>query len=108
MPDGVREQIAKNIQYYRKKRKLTQKELARQLGVNNSAVSNWETGANSIDIDTLFRVCKILGVTANDMYGIKPEEPQTIAAHFDGDEYTEDELDEIRKYAEFVKSKRKE
>ena len=30
----------------------------------------------------------------------------TLAAHFDGDEYTEDELDEIRQFAEFVKSKR--
>lgn len=35
------------------------------------------------------------------------DEPQTIAAHFDGDEYTEEELDEIRKFAEFVKAKRK-
>lgn len=33
--------------------------------------------------------------------------PSTIAAHFDGDEYTEDELDEIRQFAEFVKNKRK-
>lgn len=33
--------------------------------------------------------------------------PTTLAAHFDGDEYTKDELDEIKKFAEFVKSKRK-
>lgn len=31
----------------------------------------------------------------------------TIAAHFDGNEYTEDELNEIRQFAEFVKNKRK-
>ena len=35
------------------------------------------------------------------------EEPLTIAAHFDGDEYTEEELDEIKAFAEFVKTKRK-
>ena len=35
------------------------------------------------------------------------QEPTTIAAHFDGSEYTEDELDEIRQFAEFVKNKRK-
>lgn len=34
------------------------------------------------------------------------EEPNTLAAHFDGDEYTESELDEIRQFAEFVKNKR--
>ena len=32
----------------------------------------------------------------------------TIAAHFGGDEYTEEELEEIRKFAEFIKSKRKD
>jgi transcriptional regulator with XRE-family HTH domain len=36
-----------------------------------------------------------------------PKKPITLAAHFDGDEYTEDELDEIRQFAEFVKNKRK-
>ena len=34
------------------------------------------------------------------------DEPTTLAAHFDGDEYTESELDEIRQFAEFVKNKR--
>lgn len=37
----------------------------------------------------------------------KPELPTTIAAHFDGSEFTEEELDEIRNFAEFVKNKRK-
>ena len=31
----------------------------------------------------------------------------TIAAHFDGDDFTEDELDEIRQFAEFVKNRKK-
>lgn len=35
------------------------------------------------------------------------QEPITIAAHFDGTEYTEEELDEIRQFAEFVKNRRK-
>lgn len=33
--------------------------------------------------------------------------PNTLDAHLDGDEFTEEELEEIRKFAEFVKSKRK-
>lgn len=35
------------------------------------------------------------------------EKANTIAAHFDGDEYTEDELEEIKQFAEFVKTRRK-
>lgn len=107
MSDNVKETIAKNLLYYRKKNKITQKALAEQLGVKHNAISAWENGVNSIDIDTLFRVCKIFGVTVNDMYEMTSSEPTTIAAHFGGDEYTEDELDEIRQFAEFVKNKRK-
>ena len=33
--------------------------------------------------------------------------PTTIAAHFDGDDYTEDELKRIKEFAEFIKSSRK-
>lgn len=32
----------------------------------------------------------------------------TLAAHFDGDEYTEAELNEIRQFAEFVKNRKKQ
>lgn len=35
------------------------------------------------------------------------KEQITFAAHFDGNEFTEDELEEIRRFAEFVKAKRK-
>lgn len=69
MMSTVRDEIAKNLLYYRKKSGLTQKELAEKLGVKNTAVSNWESGNNSIDIDTLFRACEIFEVTLNDMYG---------------------------------------
>lgn len=34
-------------------------------------------------------------------------EPTTIAAHFDGNEYTEEELNKIKEYAAFVKAIRK-
>lgn len=33
--------------------------------------------------------------------------PSTLAAHFDGDEFTESELEEIKRFAEFVKNNRK-
>lgn len=65
----VRDEIAKNILYYRKKAKLSQKSVANHLGVSIPAVSNWENGTNSIDIETLFELCKLLGVSINDMYG---------------------------------------
>ena len=65
----VKEEIAKNILYYRKKRGLTRKALAEKIGVSASAVVKWEMGDNSIDMDTLLELCEILDVSMNDMFG---------------------------------------
>lgn len=59
--------IAKNIKKYRKLNDMTQKELAQIVGVSIAAVSNWETGSNSIDIDSLFKVCDALHVPISAM-----------------------------------------
>lgn len=109
MSENIKEIVAKNLLYYRKLNKITQKELADKLGVKHNAISAWENGVNSIDIDTLFQVCKIFGITVNDMYDIQTDsQPTTLAAHFDGEEYTESELEEIKNFAEYVKAKRKQ
>lgn len=68
---SIRNEIAKNILFFRKRAKITQKELAAALGVTPGAVSNWENGNNSIDIDTLFKMCDLLGVSINEMYGTR-------------------------------------
>lgn len=105
MSENIKETVAKNLLFYRKKNKITQKELAEKLGVKHNAISSWENGVNSIDIDTLFKVCKIFGVTVNDMYDMKSE-PTTIAARLDGDEFTEAELEDINNYINFVRSRK--
>ncbi|MFR5700449.1 MAG: helix-turn-helix domain-containing protein [Eubacterium ramulus] len=58
MSDNIKDVIAKNLLFYRKKNKITQKKLAEKLGVKHNAISSWKNGVNSIDIDTLFRVCQ--------------------------------------------------
>ncbi len=56
------------------------------------------------DINILSKIAKVYGVDLD--YFADDAEPLTLAAHFDGKDYTEDELDEIRQFAEFVKKKR--
>ena len=80
--------IGKRISEYRKKKNLKQDELAEMLGVKNSAVSNWENGQNSIDIETLCKACEIFHITLNDMYGrysdtdvCTPHERAVLAAY---------------------------
>lgn len=70
---NVRDIISKNLLFYRKRSGMTQKELADLLGVKNSAVSNWEKGVNSIDIETLFKACHIFSISVNEMYGLNDD-----------------------------------
>ena len=70
-------------------------------GVANSNIINVIKIARELKIDTE----SLASGTIIDSVS-KIESPSTIAAHFDGDEYTESELDEIKKFAAFVKSKR--
>lgn len=71
--DTIKKNISKNIAKYREQKGLSQKELAKRLGVVPSRISNWETGANCPTIDILFNVCEILNVSINDIYGVYPD-----------------------------------
>lgn len=66
---SIKDEIAKNILYFRKKYGYTQKQLAELIGVKNTSVSNWETGDNSIDIETLIKLCSIFNISLSDIYG---------------------------------------
>lgn len=68
----IRKNISKNITKYREKAALSQKELANRLHVTPSRVSNWEQGANCPTIEILFDVCKVLGTSINEIYGVYP------------------------------------
>lgn len=62
--------IAKNLLFYRKQSGLTQRALAEKIGVSHNTISSWENGTNSIDIDNLFKIAKILNVDISTMFGV--------------------------------------
>ena len=81
-------------------------ELAKKVGVSPQTIySIIKRDNKKADIDVLLKIADVFGVTAE--YFAYDDIPVTIAAHFDGSEYTEEELEEIRQFAEFVKNKRK-
>ncbi len=68
------DQIGKNIKAYREAKGLTQEQLADQMGVTRQAVSNWENMKTQPDIDTLFRLAQIFGISVEELiYGEKRE-----------------------------------
>lgn len=87
--DTIKRNISKNIGKYRELSGMSQKELAKRLGVVPSRISNWETGANCPTIDILFEVCEILHVSINDIYGVYPDSKFVL-------QYNEQEI--IKKY----------
>lgn len=73
--------------------------------------SIFKRGVRKASIDNIIKICDFLNISVDALIeGIiesKPSHPHTLAAHFDGSEYTEDELEEIRQFAEFVKNRKK-
>lgn len=62
--------IAKNIKKLRERKGLTQEELGEKLHVTRQAVSNWETGKNQPDIETLTSLAAVLEVEIQEvLYG---------------------------------------
>ena len=65
----IRDNIKKNIGYYLTLRGISQKEFAEKLGVSQSSVTFWVKGKNSPDIETVARICEILGISISDLFG---------------------------------------
>jgi transcriptional regulator with XRE-family HTH domain len=60
------------IRDFRNFRQMTQEELAKQIGKSKNVVSNWEKGLNRPDVDSVEKICKILHVTPNQLFGWEP------------------------------------
>ena len=95
-----------NLKEARLKSGISQKDLAENIGVAKSTYSLYESGKRKPNVDTIKKIASSLNVSADTLLGID-NEPTTLAAHFEGDEYTKSEMEEIRNFAAFVKNKRR-
>ena len=59
--------FAKHLQSLRKKAGLSQEDIAEQLHISRQAVSKWEIGQSTPDIDTCVKLCNVLNVTPNQL-----------------------------------------
>ena len=62
--------IGKIIRKIRKEKNLTQEELAEQLYVTSQAVSKWENETGLPDITQIVPLCRVLGISADELFGI--------------------------------------
>lgn len=76
--------IGNNIKSFRNKKGLTQKELAKNIGVTDITIQNYENNRREPKIETLDKIASILGVTIDDL--VKGTEEKAFAdALFNGD-----------------------
>ena len=78
--------IGQNIAELRKKKGLTQEELAEKMSVTAQAVSKWERDASYPDVTALSELAKVLGVSVaailegeQDVPTLKEDAPEAIA-----------------------------
>ena len=118
-------EIGMRIKKARQSRGITQLELAKDIGASQTAVALWESGNRKISTEVIERVSDVLSVSAsyllfgekdfkddipdNDAENTANFSPSdsALVIHFSSNDFTEEELEDIRAYAEFIKSRRK-
>ena len=106
------EQRAELLRKIMEEKNMKVADIVRMSGLPYSTVKAiLERGAEKAGYVNVCKICNALGISADELEKMVVDQdyqPTTLAAHFDGDEYTESELEEIKNFAEYVKAKRKQ
>lgn len=101
--------IMKRMKNRREELNMSYQTLSEKVGISKSTLQRYETGyIKNMPVDKLEEIANALNVSPAYLMGWEDYQPTTLAAHFDGSEYTESELEEIKNFAEYVKTKRKQ
>lgn len=65
------EKFGLNVVYYRKRKRLTQLQLAEQIDVDRSHISAIELGNVGVSFDVIFRLCEVLEVKPKDLFDFR-------------------------------------
>ena len=68
--------IGEKIKSYRKKREITQEQLAEYLNISFQSVSKWECGDAYPDITTLPKIAVFFGITTDELLGVDKQKEQ--------------------------------
>ncbi len=100
------EYFNENLRLAREQKGMSQKDVAERIGVAKSTYSLYESGNREPNVQTIKKIADVLCISADELLGIS-QEPTTMAAHFDGTEYTEEQLRRIEEFAKFIKQEDK-
>lgn len=113
--EDTRKAFSTNLRYYMEREGLNQADISRLLGVSESAVGKWLKMKSTPRMGIVEKLAIHFGINKSDLLETKPSQPiepkpqphvpETIAAHFEGTEFSQEAIDDIARFIEFVASK---
>ena len=91
----MNELLGRRIKELRSAKNFTQEQMATQIGVSRQKYARLESGINSITLDLLSKIAKILDVTVADITKVLDETPEVAYRVGDGDSSSEKIFDMI-------------
>ena len=65
------EKFGLNVVYYRKRKRLTQLQLAELVDIDRSHISAVELGNVGVSLDVIFRLCEVLEITPKELFDFR-------------------------------------
>ena len=68
---GLYEKFGLNVVFYRKRKKLTQLQLAELVDLDRSHISAIELGNVGVSFDVIFKLCEVLEITPKELFDFR-------------------------------------
>lgn len=118
--------LGDRIKQLRLEKNISQKDLAKHFNIARSTLSQYESNLRSPSDEMKLKISEYFNVSLDYLLGktdkknfdknnvtdkinetIKNNKLQTIAAHYDDDDFTDSDLEDIKNFIDFVVSKKK-
>ena len=70
--ESIKQTVCDNLKKVIKLKKIKNKDIAAHMGLSESSISHWLKGDNPPDMDNLYILCRYLGVSLDQIFGIDP------------------------------------
>ncbi|MBT2816044.1 helix-turn-helix domain-containing protein [Staphylococcus coagulans] len=107
MENQVRKNLSDNLKRLMKEHNVDQKELAEAIGVSQPTISNWIKQTKYPRIKKIQDLADYFNVPKSKITENQNIQQEIIAAHFDKEDLTEEEMEEVRQFIEFIKNRKK-
>lgn len=119
--------LSDRLKELRKENNMTQSDLGKILGVGKTTISMYENGNSTPNDEIKLKIAEYFNISLDYLLGksdiknytnldtpinkinklVKQNKINTLAAHFEGEEFTEDDLEDIENFIRYVISKKK-